>query len=280
MQALIYGLFAALAWGVHDLCVRYVSQRSGILPAMLTVLLTGAVLVSAVAFVWGDWSGLTLPAGLLAATSGAVFAGGTYALYRAFAIGPVKLVAPLIGAYPMLSVAMAMMSGRQVSAAQWAAVLLVVAGVAMIALFSAEDDKSRARLPAVLWGVVAAIGFAATFAIGQAATQAGAGLPVLVLSRAAAIVTVAALMLASRTSARLPLRLLPFLAVMGALDALALGLVLLSGSLPRPELAAVSSSLFGLVTVVLAWAVLRENMTRNQWLSVALTFGGIAWLGF
>lgn len=279
MQALILGLVAALAWGFHDICVRFVSQRTGILPAMLTVLVTGLILVAGVALIWGDWHEVTFQSLWLSALSGAIYAGGSYALYRAFAQGPVKLVAPLIGAYPILSVAMASVQGQPVGLGQWAAVLVVVAGVAAVALFASEEDDGRIKPSTVYWGIAAAAGFALTFAVGQTATRAGAELPVLMLTRAAAVVVIAVMVVANKTNPRPPLKILPLLCAMGALDALALGLVLFSGSLPRPEFAAVSSSLFGLITVILAWAILRESMTRNQWISVAVTFAGIAFLG-
>ncbi len=279
MQALILGLVAAVAWGFHDICVRFVTQRTGILPAMLTVLVTGLVLVAGVALIWGDWQAVTVQSLWLSALSGTFYAGGSYALYRAFALGPVKLVAPLIGAYPILSVAMASLQGQPVGPAHWIAVLVVVAGVAAVALFASEQGGERIQPSSIFWGIAAAIGFALTFAVGQSATRVGAELPVLLLTRAAAFTVIAVMVILSKTSARLPLKILPLLCAMGALDALALGLVLFAGSLPRPEFAAVGSSLFGLVTVILAWAILRETMTRNQWISVAVTFAGIAFLG-
>lgn len=279
MQALILGLVAAVAWGFHDICVRFVTQRTGILPAMLTVLVTGLVLVAGVALIWGDWQAVTVQSLWLSALSGSFFAGGSYALYRAFALGPVKLVAPLIGAYPILSVAMASLQGQPVVPSHWIAVLVVVAGVAAVALFASEQDGQRIQPSSIFWGIAAAFGFALTFAAGQSATRAGAELPVLLLTRAAAVAVIAVSVVISRIDARPPLKTLPLLCAMGALDALALGLVLFAGSLPRPEFAAVSSSLFGLVTVILARAILRETMTRNQWVSVAVTFAGIAFLG-
>jgi len=279
MQALILGLVAAVAWGFHDICVRFVTQRTGILPAMLTVLVTGLVLVAGVALIWGDWQAVTVLSLWLSALSGTFYAGGSYALYRAFALGPVKLVAPLIGAYPILSVAMASLQGQPVGPSQWIAVLVVVAGVAAVALFAAEQDGQRIQPSSIVWGIAAALGFALTFAVGQSATRAGAELPVLLLTRAAAFIVIAVMVVLSKASARPPRKILPLLCAMGALDALALGLVLFTGNLPRPEFAAVGSSLFGLVTVILAWAILRESMTRNQWISVAVTFAGIAFLG-
>jgi EamA domain-containing membrane protein RarD len=71
---------------------------------------------------------------------------------------------------------------------------------------------------------------------------------------------------------------LPVLFIMGALDMVALGLVLISGRLPNPEFASVSSSLFGLITVILAWLILKEKVAPLQWVSIAAAFAGIAYL--
>jgi len=279
MQALILGLIAALAWGFHDLCVRLVSQRASIPAAILTVFLTGALLVLTVAAVMGQVALPTGPALWLACLSGAIFAIGSYGIYRAFAIGPVKLVAPLIGSFPILSVAMASLQGDVATVGQWLAVLVVVGGVACVAILSRDEESGTISTVAILWGVFAAACFALSFAAGQAATQAGAELPVLIATRIAAVATIAAAVLISRSDFRPPLRVMPLLLAMGALDALALALVLFAGNLPNPEFASVSSSLFGLITVILAWALLREGMTRGQWVSVAATFAGIAYLG-
>ncbi|MFW8633504.1 EamA family transporter [Cribrihabitans pelagius] len=285
MQSLFLGLAAALAWGVHDLCVRFVAQRTGILAAMLTVLAAGAILVGAAAVLWGDWSAMTAGAAGLAGLSGSFFALATYALYRAFALGPVKLAAPLIGAYPVLSLGLATLQGQPLGAWHWLAAAAVVCGVGSVAVLApgeapqAGEDRVAARMGTLLWSLAAAAGFALTFAAGQAASRAGAELPVLVLARMAAILAVLAIALPRGALPRPPRRVLPLLCLMGALDALALGLVIVSGGLPRPEFAAVSSSLFGLITVILAWLFLREGMTRGQWLAVTVTFAGIACLG-
>jgi len=55
------GLIAALCWGVHDICVRYVSQRTGIMAAISTVLIFGALLLTPVCIYFGNWADLTCP---------------------------------------------------------------------------------------------------------------------------------------------------------------------------------------------------------------------------
>ena len=71
---------------------------------------------------------------------------------------------------------------------------------------------------------------------------------------------------------------MPFVVAMGILDGIALLCVLSAGSLPSAQYAAVASSTFGMITVILAWIVLRERMTASQWGGCALAFGGIGYL--
>ena len=46
-MSVIFGVLAALAWGVHDLLVRQVSQRLGTVTALSTVLALSVVLLLA-----------------------------------------------------------------------------------------------------------------------------------------------------------------------------------------------------------------------------------------
>ena len=65
---------------------------------------------------------------------------------------------------------------------------------------------------------------------------------------------------------------------MGLLDAIALGTVLTAGIYPHPEYASAASSIFGLVTVLLAWVFLKEAINVTQWLGVLVIFTSIAYL--
>ena len=69
------------------------------------------------------------------------------------------------------------------------------------------------------------------------------------------------------------------LALMGVIDAVALGLVTAAGGLPRAEYASIASSLFGVLTVLLAAWFLKERVRPVQWFGIAAVFSGIAALG-
>lgn len=278
-MSLLLGLLAAFAWAVHDICVRGVSQRAALLPTLLTVLVAGAVALVPLVMIDGSFSEMTPRALTLSGFSGLAFAAASLGLYGAFRIGPVRLVAPIIGAYPVASVGWAALSGAPVSPMHWAAVLVVVLGVALVAILS-DGEEGQGNMPrAVLLSLLSGLGFALTFALGQAAVRAGAELPVTLVSRLVAAAVVAAGLLLTRQRWQVPRRVLPLLGLMGLLDAAALASVTAAGTLPHPEFAAVASSLFGMLTVVLAWAVLKEPMRPAQWAAVALVFCGIGYLG-
>lgn len=274
-MSLLLGCIAALAWGVHDLCVRWVSQRTGIMTALGTVLIIGAAVLLPVVAIFGNWAEMDGGSSRLAVLSGAIYAIGCIGLYKAFEIGPVRLVAPIIGAYPVLSLLWAGAGGQVITAFQWAAVALVIAGVATVAALSGKQASDGKPLHAVAWSLLGGAGFAGTFAVGQAAAAAGDELTSVLLARLVTIAVVAVIALAAG-GVSLPRRAqLPILGLMGVLDAGAIALVIASGSLPRPEYAAVAASMFGMLTIVLAAIFLRERMTGPQWTAAALAFVGI-----
>ena len=276
--SLSLGLLAALCWGVHDICVRYVSQRTGIMAAIFTVLCFGALLLAPICVYFGNWEDLTNPALKRASLSGGLFALAAVGLYQAFAIGPVRLVAPIIGSYPILSVGLAAWSGEDISALHVVAVLAIVFGITVVAKGDTENSQGAQR-QAILWATASAIGFFGSFAAGQAAAALGAELPIILLTRLAGIFTICCIALPYQINLRSSVAQLPLLAAMGALDAVALAVVIYAGTQTFATFASVTASVFGLVTIVLAWAFLKEKITPKQWMGVFLVFLSIIILG-
>lgn len=282
MLSLSLGLTAALLWAVHDLVARKLSQGAALLPIVLLVLVSGSVALMAPALVWGDWTSLSVRTVLMACAAGLTFALAIGSLYRAFSMAPARIVSPIIGAYPIISLALAVAQGRTVTAADWVAVAAVVGGISIVSLTTGDaetpDMPRQSYLSAMAWACISACGFAVTFAIGQEAARQASELPTILITRLMAVVVIGALFLSTRSSLASLRGNWMVLAVMGAFDALALSLVTASGSLPRAEYASVSSSLFGVGTILLAWYFLNEKLLWMQWVGVAAVFGGIATL--
>ncbi len=282
MLALSLGLTAALIWAVHDLMARKLSQGAALLPIVLLVLVSGSVVLLAPSLVLGDWTSLSVRAVLLSCAAGLTFALAIGALYRAFSMAPARIVSPIIGAYPIISLALAVAQGRSVTFADWLAVAAVVGGISIVSLTAGGDATSDKRpqsyRSAMGWSFLSACGFASTFAIGQEAARQASELPTILITRLIAVVVIGVLFLWTRSALSSLRGNWVVLAIMGAFDVVALSLVTASGNLPRAEYASVSSSLFGVGTILLASYFLNEKLRLLQWVGVATVFGGIATL--
>jgi drug/metabolite transporter (DMT)-like permease len=281
MLALGFGLTAALIWAVHDLMARKLSQGAALLPMIAVVIGSGCVLLLPVALIAGDWVAMTGAAWAIAGASGVTYALAGGGLYKAFSLAPVRLVSPVIGAYPLLSLAIAVAQGRAVTATDWLAVAAIVGGIAIVALTTRDDGPEGYAAPASValgWAALAATGFAATFALGQEATRLGSELPVALVARVVALLAILALLGLRGGTGRIAKGQAWLLVLMGCFDALALALVTASGGLAQAEYASVASSLFGVLTVLLAAWILKERVRPVQWLGIATVFSGIAML--
>ncbi|WP_299554422.1 DMT family transporter [uncultured Tateyamaria sp.] len=277
MEALTLGLIAAFCWGVHDTLVRYISQKVGVFPSLFPVLVTGCVM-TAVLSVLLDTSSITPYAAWLATLSGIVFGVTGLSFYKALAIGPVRVVAPVVASFPILSVGWAVMNGQAVTAWQWFAVLIIVGGCAFVAITSADDDSSGPKASAVIWSVLAAIGFATSFALGQLSVAENTEMTAIALARIGAVAVVAILALMLRQPLAPVRSALPVLMIMGVLDAMAIGAVMLAGSYAYPAFASVAASTFGVLTITLAAIFLREAVARIQWVGIMTVFAAIGYL--
>ncbi|MEY1557651.1 EamA family transporter [Yoonia sp. R2331] len=279
MTALTLGLIAALCWGFHDICVRFVSQSVPLLASLLMVLVVGLLFHLGLMVALDGFAALPAPALGLSVLSGGFFLMASLGLYGAFQRGPVRLVAPIIASYPILSVGWAAIGGATIHPLQWLAVLAIVVGVSVVAALADDgtgDVPPKGRT--ILLSAISAVGFASTFALGQWATTLASDLPVTLVTRIVAIVLLVTII----WSYGLPLwperRAWPVLSLMGLADGIALYCMFSAGDLADAQYAAVAASTFGLLTIVGAWVFLREPMRSAQWVGCAVAFAGIGYL--
>ena len=281
-NALTLGLIAALAWGIHDFAVRFASRENPLMTTLLSVLLIGLIFHGVFMNFGGPlpaFSTITAEVMVLSIVAGVFFLGGAVTLYVAFHRGPVKLVAPIIGSYPIASLFFATINGAPSTLYQWLAVLVIVAGVAIVAISAQGEEEGghNGWLTAAISGA-AAICFAATFDIGQQAAALADERVTIFITRLATFGLLLMVMVARGMRLRPDKAVIPLLVVMGLMDALALFCVLSAGGLPDAKFAAVASSVFGLITILLCWAILRERLTLLQWLGCFASFAGIGYL--
>ena len=211
--------------------------------------------------------------------AGVTFLIASLGLYYALERGPVRLVSPIIGAYPILSLGFAALGGASVQPDQIAAVCAIIAAVGLVAVLSdPRQGDVPPRGPTILYSVISAIGFASTFALGQRAAETGGDWQSTFATRLAALAALGLLLLVLRPDLRVGRKAVVPLVAMGLLDGVALMAVISAASLERPEFAAVAGSMFGLFTILLARVLLREHMSAAQWMGCVVAFLGIGYL--
>ncbi len=281
---MIYGLAAALGWGLADFGGAVVARRLGSVWTVLVsqactaavmslFLLAGQHRIGALGPLLG-WVALNALAGAAA-----------YALhYRALQLGPVAVVSPIGAAYALvgLILAVALLGERPSALAVGGAVVTVLGVMLASADLRRLLDGTHERAPGLPFALASAFLFGvAGFILAWLSRQAG-WVVGLWSSRVGQLVALGAVALAlGRGSAPEPIR---GAAIAGAL---AVGLADLLGVVTYAigaergfvSIVVVASSVFPLIAVALSVLLLGERPVANQYLGVALVAGGLVLLG-
>ncbi len=274
MGALALGLALAssVVWGVADFSGGSLARR---LPTFaVTVVSQGAgfvVLFVAVA-IRGEIGMRPFGLGVLAGLGGGF---GLACFYRALALGTMSVVSPVAACGAVVPFGISLATGERPStlAVGGAAVALGGAVLASVAEHRAESpDRSRAM----------ALAFAAALSLGLFVYFLGLGsregdpLSTLAGARVGSLGLLLAGAGVLRRSLRLPRAMVPAVAAVGLADVGANALFAVASGHGLLSLVSVLGSLYPVVTVVLAYLLLGERLTRPQRLGVAAALAGVA----
>ena len=294
------GLATAASWGTADFFARFATRSVGTPRALLGMQGWGAVFVTILLFFARDWGHLFDGSGwqpwAWGALAGVINTGAMFALYRAFEVGKMAVVAPISASYPALTVILSMLSGEKLSLYRAAGMLAALAGVVLVAAgektslplpssanppsFSASASPNRgSNLGAgILWALAAALGFGILFwLLGLRIIPRTGALATVWLIRLTGAVLTLCVVLAKKITLRITSkRTRAQLYSMGFFDTAAFALSNLGMRLEQVSILSVLGSLYGAVTVVLAAVFLRERIAALQWLGIVAIFLGVA----
>ena len=271
VAGLALALSASVLWGTGDfaggrlsrqlplLVVVTCSQGAGLVALLLILLARGHVVPAAL--VWG------MAAGLLSLGSVTCF-------YRALAVGTMSVVAPVVATSAAVPVLVGLAGGERPGAVTTAGIALALCGVVLASRQVAHEPPTNHRLSVVL--SVAAAVFSGLQLVALQRAGAIDALSGVSASRATSVTVFVAALVLTRTSA--PARALPAAALVGVLDTAANLAYTLASTRTLLSLAAVLSSLYPLVTIVLARMLLHERLRPAQWTGAALALTGVLFI--
>jgi drug/metabolite transporter (DMT)-like permease len=262
-------LAAAASWGVGDFLGGLKSRSLNPVAILIVAQPIGLTLLA----IWVAVRGEGPPGSevLWACLASVLGTTGLIAFYRGMAAGALSIVAPIAGAGAAIPVIWGLARGDHPSGYQTLGFAAALVGVV---LASFERQPEAARLAAgVGWAAIAMLAFGAYFILMHAASH-GDFLWAAFVFRLTSTALIAAAWLVLRPP-RARRADLPVLASIGVLDTG--GNVFFAAASAKSLVSVVSilASLYPVVTVLLARAVLHERVHRSQELGIALALAGI-----
>src|SRR5665648_161986 len=253
MLAIALALGASICWGSGDFLGGLTTRRASLWAVIVgsqAVGLVGATLV--VVLAGHGWPGLHAVWPVLLGGLASVVAISCF--YKALAIGSMSIVAPISATNALIPFLVGLATGERPSAAQLAGVALAAAIV-------------LALTAAVAMGLVL---------VGYDATARYDALWAMLGGRISSVVVFALVFLVLRPRLEMRRSALPFIVAVGLLDTGANGLFALATTQGYLSLVSVLGAVYPVVTVLLAYGLLRERIAPHQMVGAVGPLAGIA----
>lgn len=306
MLALALALGASVCWGSGDFLGGFSTRRASLWAVIIGSQAVGLVGAAAVVLIAGrGWPGLDAVWPVLLGGLASVVAISCF--YKALAIGWMSIVAPLSATNAAIPFLAGLAAGERPTSLQLAGIALAALGVLLVAIEPARSGtigvgalpNEPAVEPATAAGLFSAgrsvdapahrrrdqrraVGLALVAAvcmglvlIGYDMTARHDALWAMLGGRLSSAVLFTVAFVALRPRVRIARSALPLIVAVGLLDTGANGLFALATTQGYLSIAAVLASLYPVVTVVLAYALLRERLAAHQVAGAVATIVGI-----
>ncbi|MFZ1044017.1 MAG: EamA family transporter [Anaerolineales bacterium] len=263
MLTIIFGIFAAASWGAGDFVGGLASRRASVYQAALYGEAFGVVLLlAAIPFIhepampWTLW--------ILDMIAGAIMAIGLMIFYSALAEGQMSVAAPvsalMTAGLPVIATALIQGLPSPITLAGFALALLAVW---LVSQSGGSSKKALVRLADVRMPLIAGLFFGTYFILIHMGSQHAVLWP-LIAARSTGTISVLVIC-AFQGKVHIPQKTVwPLIAMNAVWDVGGNAFYILAGQAGRMDVAAVLSSLYPGITVILAGIILREKLTRVQ----------------
>jgi drug/metabolite transporter (DMT)-like permease len=276
MIAVLGGVGAALAWAISTLCSSRSSRLLHPLSVVSWVMVVGLLVAAPAAAVDGIPRGLHGAALAWLALAGVGNVAGLTLSYYALRVGQVAVVAPLISTEGAMAALIALLAGETLEPAVGVVLAVIATGICLASIPPAgahRTARAHHRISVLLAGVTALTFGASLYATARAGGQLPSSWVVLAARLVGALGL--AVPLALRGRLRLTAAAAPLVVASGLCEVLGFYSFIL-GARHGIAIAAVLSSQFAALSVLGAYLLFGERLSRTQLTGVAVVIGGVA----
>ena len=279
MVALL-GILSALSFGIGDFLARFSSREVGFKNSLFWMLVVGAIFYLILFSFLGD-SLNPNPIGLSNSfLSGILIMFGLLCLYRGLQMGPVSIVAAITASNPLIVFLIRYALGSEPTLLQWLSTLVVISGAILVS-FSANSFQESLGLTkkqikeSVIISFMASITLALGLIFSQEATNTLEPLETVIYIRFFSLLGISSILLFTKSKITLTKKAIPILFFQGILETSGYFCLVSAYIFDKASIAVVISSGFGLVTIILARLILKEQISKLQSVGIFLTFLGV-----
>ena len=281
MQAdpLIWGFASMFAWGTGDMLARYAALRLG--SPVVALIVLGVGIAPPLALGLSSYPSLEAIAGsdfiFLSVASGLLFSLGYVFFYRGLERGMVSIVSPLSASWlAVTTVLAAIFFHESIGLAKGGLISVVLLGILLIS----ARDRSSASIEGIWYGLTAMVTFGVAFTLWKPiVAEVGPYIAVVSVRVVSTIILGSYLSLKRPVGANFGRGAVALVIAAAVLDSLAFITYNLGIEREDVSLIAPIAASYPVVTLGLAWVLLRERVSVVQMAGIVVLLGAVVTLG-
>jgi drug/metabolite transporter (DMT)-like permease len=266
----VLGTLAAIAWGLADVFVTYVSRRGGFFRTLLLSQAFGVALLVVVALALDDLPGPSTAQLLALVALGPVAVAAYAGFYRALELGPIAIVSPIASANGAVVVLLAVLVlGESLTAVQAVGCFLVLGFIVLAAREPRAEPAERNR-SGIRLALVASAAFGGyLFALATMSDELGWLVPILI-ARSVTVAIIATVAVARPPPNRGSLGRLGLLGCLGAglLDASGYLVFNRGAEIGEVAITSAAAAAYPVIPILVGLFMLRERIAWHQLVGV------------
>lgn len=276
MLSIFFGILSALSWGAGDFAGGLASRKLGPYRAVLYADFFGLFLIG-IAFGIYRESIPSLAVLINSVIGGALGSMGLLVLYYSLTQGQMSIAAPVSALFAaVLPVVVGAITEGLPNAFQLVGFAIALLAVWWISRGNQTEQFRLSDLKALRLPILAGVGFGSYFIFIHYATQeTNSVLWTMITSRLAGTILLFFVVLVRRESFSVPRLAWNVVLFNATLDVAGNFFYILASQTGRLDISAVLSSLYPATTVLLAWILLKERISTQQWLGIAASLVAI-----
>ncbi len=261
----LFGLAAAMCWGAADFSGGVASKRNGAMIVVIISQIVGIVLLGTSAILFAE----ELPS--LTNIMWSIFAGfsggaGLVALYHALSVEKMGIVAPVTAVWSALvPMSFGIATEGLPTRSQFTGFAFAFMGVWLI---TREENSQKIELERIRFPLMAGTGFGLFMILIDQVQGTGIFWPLVSARTAATILTFGMIVYSGQKINLSGIAFIPLILLAGFLDTGGNVFYVLAARSGRLDIAAILTSMYPAITVLLAWILLKERLMNKQWLGV------------